>query len=328
MFYTIHHLTKFRYSLAVSESIMELRMQPRSEGTQRCLNFQLNVLPRTRTQSYRDYLGNVIHHFDVPSPHRQLVVIAESLVDVQPPLDPPPDLGADAWANLEAEIAAGDFWEMLVPSHFAQPSDALEEFAQELGLGSREDVRRRDPLRVLTELNGALFSSIAYVPKSTRVDSPIADALLSRQGVCQDFAHIMITLGRRCGIPCRYVSGYLFHREGDKTRSAEGATHAWVEAFLPGLGWLGLDPTNNVLAGDRHVRTAVGRDYADVPPTRGVFKGKTESELTVAVRVAPSDAPPPPETDLGGEDWSAVLQEKPEIEALSQQQQQQQQMRP
>ena len=151
-----------------------------------------------------------------------------------------------------------------------------------------------------SNLNALLYSKIAYVPKSTRVDSPIDHALESRQGVCQDFAHIMIGLTRRIGIPCRYVSGYLFHKAGDKTRSAEGATHAWVETLLPGLGWVGFDPTNNVLAGERHVRTSVGRDYADVPPTKGVFKGSAESQLLVAVHVAPSDAPPL-EPELGVE---------------------------
>jgi transglutaminase-like putative cysteine protease len=160
------------------------------------------------------------------------------------------------------------------------------------------------------------------------VDSPIDDALESRQGVCQDFAHIMIGLARRIGIPCRYVSGYLFHKAGDKTRSAEGATHAWVEALLPGLGWVGLDPTNNVIASDRHVRTAVGRDYADVPPTRGTFKGSADSQLLVAVRVAPSDAPPPLESELGaGDDWSSALREDAtdaDLAAHLQQQQQQQ----
>jgi transglutaminase-like putative cysteine protease len=136
----------------------------------------------------------------------------------------------------------------------------------------------------------------------------------------------MIVLARRIGIPCRYVSGYLFHKAGDKTRSAEGATHAWAEALLPGLGWIGLDPTNNVLASDRHVRTAVGRDYADVPPTKGIFKGSVESQLLVAVRVAPSDAPPPLESELGaGDDWSSALPEEGADGDAQQQQQQQQQ---
>jgi transglutaminase-like putative cysteine protease len=329
MYYSIRHLTKFRYSEHVSESLMEARMQPRSDGPQRCLTFQLMVHPRARVQFYRDYLGNTVHHFDVPGRHKQLSIIADALVDVQPVPALPVSLGQGAWDELDQMIAAGDYNEMLMPSHFGQSSELLEQFEKELGVDSRQRARRRDPLHLVLDLNAALYSKIAYVPKSTRVDSPIDDALESRQGVCQDFAHIMIGLARRIGIPCRYVSGYLFHKAGDKTRSAEGATHAWVEALLPGLGWVGLDPTNNVLASERHVRTAVGRDYADVPPTKGIFKGSADSQLLVAVRVAPSDAPPPLESELGaGDDWSSALREESadaELAAQLQQEQQQQQ---
>jgi transglutaminase-like putative cysteine protease len=328
MFYTIRHQTKFRYSAAVSESLMELRMQPRTEGPQRCLSFQLSITPKTRVHLYRDYLGNIVHHFDVPGQHRQLSILAEALVDVRPPLDAPECLEQGAWADLDAAIAGGDFWEMLTPSVFARPSAAFDQFVRELGFESRADARRRDPLELLRTISAALYANIAYSPKTTQVDSPIDHALQERKGVCQDFAHIMITLVRQMGVPCRYVSGYLFHRLGEKTRSAEGATHAWVEAYLPQLGWLGIDPTNNVFVSDRHIRTAVGRDYADVPPSRGLFKGSAESELSVTVRVAPSDAPPPNEEDKvgGGEDWSTIVQEDGhELVGATQQQQQQQQ---
>jgi transglutaminase-like putative cysteine protease len=324
MYYSIRHLTKFRYSAHVSESLMEARMQPRSDGLQRCLSFQLVVQPKARVQFYRDYLGNMVHHFDVPGRHKQLSIIAEALVDVQPALALPDWLGQGAWDELDAMIAAGDYIEMLMPSQFGQSTELLERFAHELGVESIEKARQRDPLELVLNLNAALYTKIAYVPKSTRVDSPIDHALESRQGVCQDFAHIMIGLTRRIGIPSRYVSGYLFHKAGEKTRSAEGATHAWVETLLPGLGWIGLDPTNNVLAGERHVRTSVGRDYADVPPTKGVFKGSADSQLLVAVRVAPSDAPPL-EPELGIEDWSQALREEggdPDLTAQHQQQQQ------
>ncbi len=326
MYYSIRHVTKFRYSTHVSESLMEARMQPRSEGPQRCLSFQLMVHPKARVQYYRDYLGNMVHHFDVPGRHKQLSIIADALVDIQPLPLLPGSLGENAWAELDELIAQGDYIEMLMPSHFGQSTDLLEQFAAELAVDSREKARRRDPLDLVLELNALLYSKIAYVPKSTRVDSPIDHALESRQGVCQDFAHILIALTRRIGIPCRYVSGYLFHKAGDKTRSAEGATHAWVEVLLPELGWVGFDPTNNVLASERHVRTSVGRDYADVPPTKGVFKGSAESQLLVSVRVAPSDAPPL-EPELGIEDWSLALREDgldPDSTSHQQQQQQQQ----
>ena len=146
-------------------------------------------------------------------------------------------------------------------------------------------------------------------------------ALSMRQEVCQDFTHIMIALVRQLRVPCRYVSGYLYHRSNGPDRSAEDAMHAWVEAYLPGLGWVGFDPTNNVLTGDRHIRVAVGRDYADVPPTRGVFKGNGDSELCVAVQVYPAEAPPDEPCLICVHSWSRPAPPAPE---LGQQQQQQQ----
>jgi transglutaminase-like putative cysteine protease len=125
------------------------------------------------------------------------------------------------------------------------------------------------------------------------VDSPIDDALQARRGVCQDFAHIFLALARRLGVPARYVSGYLYHDADRVDRSGDGATHAWAEVLLPGLGWTGFDPTNNLIAGERHIRVAIGRDYGDVPPTRGVFKGASHvrTELAVSVRVGPARSP-------------------------------------
>src|SRR5262249_43571446 len=162
----------------------------------------------------------------------------------------------------------------------------LAELTQELGVA-----RQRDPLTLLRGVTAGIARLFEYSPRTTRVDSPIDQALVERKGVCQDFSHIMIALVRNVGIPCRYVSGYLFHRAEDQG-SGQDATHAWVEALLPGLGWVGFDPTNNIIAAERHIRVAVGRDYADVPPTRGVFQGDARSELAVAVQVALSDAPP------------------------------------
>ena len=136
-----------------------------------------------------------------------------------------------------------------------------------------------------------------------------------KAGVCQDFAHIMITLVRsKLRIPCRYVSGYLFHGESDHDRSVSSATHAWVEALVPQLGWVGFDPTNWLVAGDRHIRTAIGRDYADVPPTHGIFRGRAASELTVAVRVTPSEGTPSLDQELPvPEDWSMLVEKATQL---------------
>jgi transglutaminase-like putative cysteine protease len=125
----------------------------------------------------------------------------------------------------------------------------------------------------------------------------------------------MIAMVRRLRIPCRYVSGYLYHSDQNKDRSADGATHAWVEALLPGFGWVGFDPTNNLMAGSRHIRTAVGRDYADVPPTLGTMKGRAETELQVRVRVIPSQTLLPPDDDFAAdEEWSLFLEDDPEAQ--------------
>jgi transglutaminase-like putative cysteine protease len=129
----------------------------------------------------------------------------------------------------------------------------------------------------------------------------------------------MITLVREVGIPCRYVSGYLFHQGGANDRSTDSATHAWVETLLPGLGWVGFDPTNNLMAGERHIRVAIGRDYADVPPTRGVFKGKAESELSVTVQVLPEEEPPEDDPSIPVPAWAVA---EPDLDERDQQQQQ------
>jgi transglutaminase-like putative cysteine protease len=286
MYYSIRHNTRFRYSAPISQSVMEVRMQPRTEGMQTCLKFQLMVTPTTNVQSYQDYLGNTIHHFDIPGQHRQLNLAVESLVELRSMPALPEQLSQDAWKEVDA-LAQTDY-DMVLPSYFARPTPLLEALRGELNM-----VRRGDPLSLLRELNTAIYNGFTYKPQSTGVDSPIDEALESRAGVCQDYSHVMIALVRGLGIPCRYVSGYLYHRKQgtEIDRSAEDATHAWVEALLPEIGWVGFDPTNNLICSERHIRVAVGRDYADVPPTKGTFKGMAETELSVGVRVALEDDP-------------------------------------
>ncbi len=287
MIYSVRHTTTFRYDPAVRESIMEVRLQPRSDGDQRCLNFTLKIDPAASIMQYRDFSGNTVHHFDIAAAHTQVTVTAQSSVEVQ---SAPAPRAADSgdWSDLDALVAGGDYWEMLLPSNFAHSTPALEELAKVL-----ECERRGNPLELLTQLNTAIYQLFAYVPNSTKVDSPIDEALKTRQGVCQDFAHIMIALVRRLKVPCRYVSGYMFHRdENEKDRSLEGASHAWIEAVVPRLGWVAFDPTNNLVGADRHIRVAIGRDYADVPPTRGVYKGDAQSELSVTVTVSRADKEP------------------------------------
>lgn len=303
-------------------------MHPRSDAYQHCLSFTLSVSPRCRVSTYRDHLGNNVHHFDIPGDHSQLIVIAESVVEHQFSPEVPASLAADAWSELDHVVQSGDYLEMLLPSTFAIETPALIELAGQL------EVRRRDdPLMLVHEINQRLFEHFDYVPQHTRVDSPIDEAITSRKGVCQDFAHTMIALLRHVGIPARYVSGYLYRGREDHDRSTPDASHAWLDAYLPHLGWVGFDPTNNLVVSRRHIRTALGRDYADVPPTRGIFRGATESELYVAVHVNASETAPDLDRAVPApEDWSVLVERAqlpppppPAAAALEQMQMQQQQ---
>jgi len=217
MIYSARHVTTFGYNPAIRESVMEVRMQPRSEGHQRCLTFSLDVFPRANIMVYRDFSGNMVHHFDIPRRHARARVTAQALVEVL--AVPEPELAsAGDWKDLDSMAVAGDFWEFLLPSYFARPTDLLHEFASEVKLE-----RSPTPLEFVFDLSRTIYEKFDYAPNSTEVDSPIDDALRSRAGVCQDFAHIMIALARSIGIPSRYVSGYMFHHANSPDRSLEGS---------------------------------------------------------------------------------------------------------
>ena len=285
MQYRVRHLTRFAYTAPVSESVMEVRMQPLDLDRQRSLRFAITTNHRARVFAYHDHFGNAVHYFDVPGHHTRLDISVESSVDVMAPDALPVALPDSAWGAVDALCEAPEHMDWLLPSPFARSTPALEQFALAIGLG-----RRRDPLTTLRALNRTIWEQFSYEPRTTHVHSPIDDALRARAGVCQDFSHILTSLIRRLGIPCRYVSGYIAPHESASDRSGYNATHAWVEAFLPSLGWVAFDPTNDTVGSQRHIGVAIGRDYSDVPPTRGVFKGSAGSELSVAVAVMPATA--------------------------------------
>jgi transglutaminase-like putative cysteine protease len=287
MHYSIRHTTLFQYSSPVRESVMELRMQPRSEGPQSLRNFQIATSPRTQLYAYTDHLGNAVYHFNVLREHSELRLEVQSSVEMAPFPEIPGELDALEWQRYNGLNLRADHFDFLEPSKFARGSAPLCHFMTEVALDRPEG----DPMTALRHLNTAIHNAFDYEVGVTEVHSPIDDALKEGRGVCQDFAHIMIAIARSWGVPARYVSGYLYHRRGDKSRSGEDASHAWMEAWFPSLGWVGFDPTNNVMAQGRHIRVAVGRDYADVPPTRGTFKGDAVSELAIAVSVQTTGAP-------------------------------------
>ena len=285
MHYSIRHITRFRYSAPVRESVMELRMQPRSEGIQALRSFQIVSNPRAQLYAYTDYLGNAVYHFNVLREHSELRIETQSLIEMTNwarPLAPPVE-----WTQYNPENLSAEQFDLLDDSKFAKMTPSLLGFMKVRNL----DKPVGDPAAALAHLSHAIYDAFDYKVGVTEVHSPIDDALRMKSGVCQDFAHVMIAIARYWGVPTRYVSGYLYHRDKGKDRSGDDATHAWVESYLPGSGWAGFDPTNNVPAGERHIRVAVGRDYADVPPTRGTYKGDAQSELAISVSVQPTQAP-------------------------------------
>jgi transglutaminase-like putative cysteine protease len=319
--YAIRHTTRFTYTSPVSESVMELRMRPDSGGGQRCLQFEVDVVPRARVFAYRDFLGNWVHHFDIPRRHSQLAITARAQVEVEAPPPLPDRIPGEAWAEVDRWRDAGELWDYRQPSHFAAFSPALLAFVDGLGPAAG---RAGDPLTTAREVMRAVHAGFEYVPNSTRVDSPIDEALAARRGVCQDFAHVLIASLRRLGLPCRYVSGYIAPRpDGEGLSASAIATHAWMEVCLPELGWVGLDPTHDVPAGVRHVRVGIGRDYADVPPTRGTFKGTTSSALEVSVEVTPAEALPTLDPAVLEMAWRADAPAPADDEREAQMQQQQ-----
>lgn len=319
--FAIRHLTRFAYASPVSESVMELRMRPASEGSQRCLQFELELQPRARVFAYRDFLGNWVHHFDLPRRHGQLAITARAHVLTDAPPERPAALPPDAWRTIDRWVEDGEHWDFRQPSRYAEWTGSLVAFADAVEPAPRS----RDPLTTVRDIMRAVHRTFEYAPNSTRVDSPIDEALAARRGVCQDFTHIALAVLRRLQLPCRYVSGYLSPGDSSRERTAASvATHAWVEVLLPEVGWIGIDPTNGIEAGTRHIRVAVGRDYGDVPPTRGVFKGGAASTLTVSVEVVPGAELPTLDPGAAETSWTAEAAAKPE-EADDQRQQMQQQ---
>ncbi|CAN7389449.1 transglutaminase family protein [Phenylobacterium sp. LjRoot164] len=282
MLLEVRHVTQYHYAEPVRESVMEVWMQPQKAARQRLVSFDLDVDPAAQLFSYADPFGNAVYHFDVPHPHDRLRIVANAAVETQAPPALPDALDHGEWDRLRSDFVRGENFDFLTLGGFAAETDALRTYVAEHGL---DELRRRDPLNAVRALSETIYTSFDYEPGVTHADSPIDLALGAGRGVCQDFAHIMIAICRGWGVPARYVSGYLVTDRQAGDRSDPDATHAWVEVFLPSLRWVGFDPTNNVLAGERHIAAAVGRDYNDVPPSRGVYKGDAESQLAVGVSV-------------------------------------------
>ena len=275
MKWNIRHRTGFTYASPVKSSFNEVKLQPFSNSEQTLESFLLKVLPATRLSHYHDFYSNVVHHFEITEPHSSLQVESELRVSSHPPAP----LAADAtpWPMERINEAAKDLrcHEFLGPSRFVDVEPETWRLAVEAAEG------RTDTWQTALALMQFVNGHLTYLSNSTTVHTHLRDVLRDRRGVCQDYAHVLLGLCRTLKIPALYVSGYL------ATENAS-ATHAWTEIFVPGIGWRGLDPTHNCQTDAHYVKIAVGRDYADVPPVTGTYKGTTDRKLEVEVKIEPA----------------------------------------
>ena len=297
--YDLVHRTTYAYAHTVTDSYGRTTLTPRDVPGQTCLETAVEIDPApSDTAAHVDYYGNRSTYFGVTTPHTTLVVTARSRIEVTRPTPSANALPRISWHDVAARVASGDvdrldpplpdLREALLPS-------AHVTFADEVRTWAAPTFAQDRPLvDVLVELAHRIRTELAYRSGSTTVHTTQAQLLAQKAGVCQDFAHLMIAALRLHGLPARYSSGYLETRPPagrEKLRGAD-ASHAWVSAWVPGAGWVEVDPTNDQLVDDRYVLLGWGRDYDDVPPLRGViFTEGSGSRLTVAVDLAPTGSP-------------------------------------
>jgi transglutaminase-like putative cysteine protease len=272
MKWEIVHRTSYAYGSPVRDSFNEVRLQPFSNETQTVEYFLLKVLPAARLRHHHDFYSNVIHHFEITEPHSTLMVESNLRVTTRP--RPQLGLAETPWPLARIGEAAREtrVFDFLQDSRFVELSPEVWRLALDITDGVT------DTWQAALALMNFIHGQLKYESNSTNVHTHARDVLKERRGVCQDFAHVMISLCRTLKIPALYVSGYL-------ATEAASATHAWVEVLIPSVGWRALDPTHNRQTDETYVKIAVGRDYADVPPLTGNYKGTTDRQMQVQVSI-------------------------------------------
>jgi transglutaminase-like putative cysteine protease len=285
--YRIRHITHYRYDESVSNSQHDLHLLPRDLPRQRCLSAAIAIEPAPIVCHERvDYYGNRANHVVLATPHSELIVTTQSNVEVS--ASPALPLSSDApWESAVAALTEPQCdllaQEMAFPSPFVGPWATLANYARPSFPSGRP------LLEGAVELMGRIHGDLAYDPRATNIATPLAEVFEKRRGVCQDFAHLMIGCLRSLGISALYVSGYLVTMPppGQARLQGADASHAWLAVWSPRFGFVDLDPTNNVLPSDAHITLAIGRDFGDVTPLRGVILGGGRHELSVGVDVEP-----------------------------------------
>jgi transglutaminase-like putative cysteine protease len=282
MNFAIRYLTEYEYDSDVVDNLNALRVKPLGNGRQRCDEFGVRLTPEVRLHRHTDYFGTEVVEFEVSRPHRQLTIDVRARVSTKASAEPP-QATWDALADPSYREAGGEF---LFDTTDTPEHPALVELDQATRAAA-------SPLAAVTLISELIPDRFEYRQGATYVDSTVADLLEAGAGVCQDFVHLGLLLLRHHGIAARYVSGYLFAAGSDDGQeSVEVDTHAWLEALLPVSDpahpggdpvWVGVDPTNRVLAGETHVKIGHGRYYADVPPIKGVYRGSASAKLAASV---------------------------------------------
>jgi transglutaminase-like putative cysteine protease len=283
MLFNVVHTTGYVYADTAMEAYLEVRLTPPVGPEQDILRHRIEFQPAAEASDYIDYFGNRTTFYSMTLRHRQLKVTNRLTVRTLPRVLPESGLAltvAEARQILKSGTGVFDY---------LQPTEAIP-IAPESIAWAREILRESRPMgEALDELNKTIYREFKYRSGSTEIETPLSLIWKKREGVCQDFAHVMISVLRAARIPCRYMCGYI---ESEPTVSADPsrkrlvgslATHAWVEVLVPGMDWVALDPTNHQWCGEQHVTVAVGRDFLDAAPVRGTFKGSASQKLKVHV---------------------------------------------
>lgn len=272
------HTTSFTYSAPVTSSYNEARLTPQTTPTQTTLEAVVRTEPPSTPQRYHDYWGTQVTAFDLHRPHDRLDVVASSVVETAGSSTPRRPEPGFSWEQLRSEEVRNTFAELLAPTRYTTMDPAM-------GRSLAEVVDEPDPETAVHAASALVREHLTYRQGATGVATTAAEAWEQGSGVCQDFAHVAISLLRAAGVPARYVSGYLHPAvQPDVGVTAVGESHAWIEAWVG--TWMAVDPTNGAPVGDRHVLVGRARDYRDVSPVRGVYASAGgSSSLRVSVEI-------------------------------------------
>ncbi|MCR8657169.1 transglutaminase family protein [Paenibacillus endoradicis] len=294
----ISHITTYQYAQPVTDSVNEIRLTPVTNERQSCYNHTISVEPNAPLFAYEDSFGNRVHAFSVNQAHSHLTIRTSMTVVTTEAFQPEGKRKmqnlkpTEAWDQLQSDAIIDRFIEFLLPTAYTEATQEIIQFMNEvpsIGIvndNAEEIVPIYSVYDWLKSLSNHIHMNFAYDPEATTVSTKAYELIEKQRGVCQDFAHLMIAICRAKGIPARYVSGY--HFVGDLqggTADFEQASHAWVEAYIPELGWYSFDPTNKTAFDDRYVKLGHGRDYIDIVPVKGIYRGTSEQKLVVTVDV-------------------------------------------